>query len=80
MERSTVQSCLAAPVSLGQLIAVQNEVMFAATVERGQQNMAQLEQAVIKDNTLMPGECTGDNCIWPHLPIKAAIKRLTRLL
>jgi len=54
--------------------------MFAATVERGQQNMAQLEQAVIKDNTLMPGECTGDNCIWPHLPIKAAIKRLTRLL
>ena len=39
--------------------AVQNEVMFAATVERGQQNMAQLEQAVIKDNTLMPGEWYG---------------------
>jgi hypothetical protein len=39
--------------------AVQNEAMFAATVERGQQNMAQLEQAVIKDNTLMPGEWYG---------------------
>jgi hypothetical protein len=39
--------------------AVQNEAMFAATVERGQQNMAQLEQAVIKDNTLLPGEWYG---------------------
>lgn len=39
--------------------AVQNEAMFAATIERGQQNMAQLEQAVIKDNTLMPGEWYG---------------------
>jgi hypothetical protein len=39
--------------------AVQNEAMFAATVERGQQNMVQLEQAVIKDNTLMPGEWYG---------------------
>jgi hypothetical protein len=38
---------------------VQNEAMFAAAVERGQQNMAQLEQAVIKDNTLMPGEWYG---------------------
>jgi hypothetical protein len=39
--------------------AVQNEAMFAATVEQGQQNMAQLEQSVIKDNTLMPGEWCG---------------------
>jgi hypothetical protein len=39
--------------------AVQNEAMFAATIERGQQNMAQLEQSVIKDNTLMPGEWYG---------------------
>jgi hypothetical protein len=39
--------------------AAQNEAMFAATVERGQQNMAQLEQTVIKDNTLMPGEWYG---------------------
>jgi hypothetical protein len=30
--------------------------MVAATVETGQRNMATLEQAVIKDNTLMPGE------------------------
>ncbi|NYG49861.1 hypothetical protein GGD67_007360 [Bradyrhizobium sp. IAR9] len=36
--------------------AVQNEAMIAATVETG---MAALEQAVIKDNTLMPGEWYG---------------------
>ena len=40
-------------------VAVENEAMFAATVERGQQNMAILEQSVIKDNTLMPGEWYG---------------------
>ena len=39
--------------------AVQNEAMFAATVENGQRNMAVLEQSVIKDNTLMPGEWYG---------------------
>jgi hypothetical protein len=39
--------------------AARNDAMFAATVERGQQNMAQLEQAVIKDNTLLPGEWYG---------------------
>lgn len=39
--------------------AAQNEAMFAATVERGQQNMVQLEQSVIKDDTLMPGEWYG---------------------
>jgi hypothetical protein len=39
--------------------AIQNEAMVAATVETGQRNMAMLEQAVIKDNTLMPGEWYG---------------------
>ncbi|HKS18020.1 MAG TPA: hypothetical protein VJS63_02265 [Bradyrhizobium sp.] len=39
--------------------ATQNEAMFAATVESGQRNMAALEQSVIKDNTLMPGEWYG---------------------
>ena len=39
--------------------AVQNEAMVAATIERGQANMAMLEQAVIKDNTLMPSEWYG---------------------
>jgi hypothetical protein len=39
--------------------AVQNEAIFAATVENGQRNMAALEQTVIKDNTLMPGEWYG---------------------
>ena len=37
----------------------QNEAMIAATVETGQRNMAVLEQSVIKDNTLMPGEWYG---------------------
>jgi hypothetical protein len=39
--------------------AYQNEAMIAATVETGQRNMAVLEQSVIKDNTLMPGEWYG---------------------
>lgn len=39
--------------------AAQNEAMVAATVEAGQRNMAALEQTVIKDNTLMPGEWYG---------------------
>ncbi len=39
--------------------AVENGAMIAATVERGQQNMAILEQSVIKDNTLLPGEWYG---------------------
>ena len=39
--------------------AAQNEAMFAATIETGQRNMAALEQLVIKDNTLMPGEWYG---------------------
>ena len=33
--------------------------MIAATVENGQRNMAVLEQSVIKDNTLIPGEWYG---------------------
>jgi hypothetical protein len=39
--------------------AVQNETMVAATIENGQRNMAVLEQSVIKDNTLLPGEWYG---------------------
>jgi hypothetical protein len=39
--------------------AVQNEAMIASTIETGQRNMIMLEQAVIKDNTLMPGEWYG---------------------
>jgi hypothetical protein len=33
--------------------------MIATTIESGQRNMAVLEQSVIKDNTLMPGEWYG---------------------
>lgn len=39
--------------------AAQNEAMIAGTIERGQANMAALEQNVLKDNTLMPGEWVG---------------------
>ncbi len=39
--------------------AIQNDAMISATVETGQRNMAVLEQSVIKDNTLMPGEWYG---------------------
>lgn len=39
--------------------AAQNEALISATIERGQQNMAALEQSVIKDNTLLPGEWYG---------------------
>jgi hypothetical protein len=39
--------------------AYQNEAVIASTVETGQRNMAMLEQSVIKDNTLMPGEWYG---------------------
>jgi hypothetical protein len=39
--------------------AAQNEAMISATIEHGQANMAMLEQSVIKDNTLMPGEWYG---------------------
>jgi len=38
---------------------IQNEAMISATIETGQRNMAMLEQVVIKDNTLMPGEWYG---------------------
>lgn len=44
--------------------AVQNEAMIAATVETGQRNMATLEQTVIKDNTLMPGEWYGGQLVF----------------
>ncbi|MBS4005885.1 MAG: hypothetical protein KGZ91_21150 [Afipia sp.] len=39
--------------------AAQNEAMIVGTIERGQANMAALEQTVLKDNTLMPGEWVG---------------------
>ena len=37
----------------------QNDAMITSTIERGQINMATLEQSVIKDNTLLPGEWYG---------------------
>lgn len=51
--------------------AVENEAMFAATIETGQRNMALLEQSVIKDNTLMPGEWYGGQLHLSPLSDKA---------
>ena len=39
--------------------AAQNEAMIATAVETGQRNLSALEQTVIKDNTLLPGERYG---------------------
>jgi hypothetical protein len=38
--------------------------MIAATVERGQQNLAILEQSIIKSNTLLPGEWYGGKLVF----------------
>jgi hypothetical protein len=54
----TFYSPTAAAIAQGNA-SVQNEAMISATIEQGQVNMAQLERAVIKDNTLMPGEWYG---------------------
>jgi hypothetical protein len=39
--------------------AAQNEAMVASTIETGRRNLDVLERAVIKDNTLFPGEWYG---------------------
>ncbi|WP_428031792.1 hypothetical protein [Ancylobacter sp.] len=39
--------------------AYQNAAMTASVIERGQQNLAVLENQVLKDNTIMPGEWIG---------------------
>lgn len=39
--------------------ASQNAEMISATIEHGQANLVNLERAVIKDDTLMPGEWYG---------------------
>jgi hypothetical protein len=39
--------------------SAQNEAMIQSTIERGQENLANLERGVIKDNTLLPGEWYG---------------------
>lgn len=39
--------------------SAQNAAMFANVAERGQQNLNALEQQVLKDNTVMPGQWVG---------------------
>jgi hypothetical protein len=56
--RTTGYSPAAAAIAQSNASA-QNAELVSATIERGQANMAVLERAVIKDNTLMPGEWYG---------------------
>ena len=52
-----------------------NAELVGATIERGQANMAFLERAVIKDNTLMPGEWYGGQLhIQPLFPREGSMK------
>ena len=44
--------------------AAQNEAMIGSAIEQGQQNMAVLERAIIKDNTIMSGEWYGGQLIF----------------
>jgi hypothetical protein len=39
--------------------SAQNEAMIENTIDAGQRNMATLQHAVLKDNTIMPGEWVG---------------------
>lgn len=39
--------------------AIQNDIMITRAVERGQSNLAQLENTILKDNTVFPGEWYG---------------------
>jgi hypothetical protein len=39
--------------------AAQNDAMIASTIEAGRRNLAVLEKAVLKDNTMFPGEWYG---------------------
>jgi len=50
---------LAAAAIAQQTASVQNAEMISATIERGQANLVNLERAVIKDDTLLPGEWYG---------------------
>jgi hypothetical protein len=52
----------------------QNEAMISATIERGQANLGMLEQAVIKDNTLLPGEWYGGQLHIQPLVSDSAMK------
>lgn len=55
---TTGYSPIAAQIAVDRA-AAQNAALVDATIEQGQRNMAALEQTVIKDNTLFPGEWYG---------------------
>lgn len=72
----TFYSPTAAAIAQGNA-AAQIDAMIARTIEAGQRNMAALEQSVIKDNTLMPGEWYGGQLHVAPPPIRAGLKRAT---
>lgn len=47
--------------------SAQNEAMISATIDQGQQNLAALEQTIIKDDTLFPGEWYGGKLVLQPL-------------
>ncbi len=56
----------------------ENRRLIAATIERGQENLAQLEADVIKDNTLLPGEWYGGQLhIQPLVSTESNVKIYT---
>jgi hypothetical protein len=57
--------------------SAQNAEMISNTIERGQQNLATLEQGVIKDNTLMPGEWYGGRLYIAPLASDEKVKTYT---
>ena len=56
---TTGYSPTAAAIAQSENATVTNAELVSATIERGQANMAMLERAMIKDNTLLPGEWYG---------------------
>jgi hypothetical protein len=54
--------------------SAQNDAMISATIERGQANLNMLEQTVIKDNTLLPGEWYGGQLHIQPLVSDSAMK------
>jgi hypothetical protein len=57
--------------------SAQNAEMISDVIERGQANLATLEHAVIKDNTVMPGEWYGGQLHIQPLAGDSSMKNYT---
>jgi hypothetical protein len=60
--------------------SAQNEAMISATIERGQANLAGLENSVVKDNTLLPGEWYGGQLFLQPLIPDGAKKKVYQIV